>query len=113
MKHFTSRSFELVVVSNRRELVSCVYGGYTLGMKAAVSIPDEVFKGAERLARRTKRSRRRIFSDALREYLTRHSSDEVTEAVNRAHLQIGGLEMYLPLRLVATFSSGANGDLAG
>jgi hypothetical protein len=36
-------------------------------MKTAVSIPDEVFEGAERLARHTKRSRSRLFSDALKE----------------------------------------------
>lgn len=53
-------------------------------MKTAVSIPDDVFEGAERLARRTKRSRRRLFSDALREYLARHSPDNITEAMNRA-----------------------------
>src|SRR5436190_1081962 len=34
-------------------------------MKTAVSIPDDVFHEAERLARRTKRSRSRLFSDAL------------------------------------------------
>jgi len=53
-------------------------------MKTAVSIPDEVFEGAERLARRTKRSRSRLFSDALKEYLARHSPDKVTEAMNAA-----------------------------
>jgi metal-responsive CopG/Arc/MetJ family transcriptional regulator len=36
-------------------------------MKTAVSIPDDVFEGAERLARRTKKSRSQLFSDALRE----------------------------------------------
>lgn len=58
-------------------------------MKTAVSIPDEVFEGAERLARRTRRSRSRIFSDALREYLARHSSEEVTDAINQACSEIG------------------------
>jgi len=51
-------------------------------MKTAVSIPDDIFKKAERLAKRTRRSRSRLFSDALREYVTRHSPDEVTEAFN-------------------------------
>jgi len=63
--------------------------GYTFGMKTAVSIPDDVFKGAERLARRTKRSRSRLFSDAIREYLARHSPDEITEAMNKACAEIG------------------------
>jgi metal-responsive CopG/Arc/MetJ family transcriptional regulator len=58
-------------------------------MKTAVSIPDEVFEGAERLARRTKKSRSRLFSDALKEYLARHSPDKVTEAMNNACDEIG------------------------
>ena len=58
-------------------------------MKTAVSLPDEVFEAAERLARRTKCSRSRIFSDALREYVARHSPEEVTEAVDRACAQLG------------------------
>jgi predicted transcriptional regulator len=58
-------------------------------MKTTVSIPDDVFAAAQGLARRTKRSRSRIFSDALREYLARHSPEEVTEAVNKACAEIG------------------------
>jgi len=52
-------------------------------MKTAVSIPDEVFAKAERLARRSKRSRSELFSAALSEYVARHAPDEVTEAMNR------------------------------
>lgn len=62
---------------------------YTRGMKTAVSIPDEVFQGAERLARRTKKSRSRLFSDAVKEYLERHAPEEVTEAMNRACAEVG------------------------
>lgn len=58
-------------------------------MKTAVSIPDEVFKGADRLARRTKKSRSQLFSDALKEYLVRHAPDEVTEAMNRVCDEVG------------------------
>ena len=58
-------------------------------MKTAVSIPDDVFEEAERLARRTKRSRSRLFSDALKEYLARHTPDKVTEAMNKALAEIG------------------------
>jgi len=56
-------------------------------MKTAVSIPDKVFERVERLAKRTKRSRSRIFSDALDEYLARHTSDEITERMNTVILQ--------------------------
>ncbi len=58
-------------------------------MKTSVSIPDEIFQQAERLPRRTRQSRSRIFSDSLREYLARHSPEEVTNAVNQACADIG------------------------
>jgi len=58
-------------------------------MKTAISIPDEVFKGAERLARRTKKSRSQLFSEALQEYVARHAPDEVTEAMNRVCAEVG------------------------
>ena len=58
-------------------------------MKTAVSVPDEVFAQAERLARRRRTSRSEVFSSALREYVARHAPDEVTEAMNRVCAQIG------------------------
>jgi len=58
-------------------------------MKTAVSIPDEVFEGAERLAQRTKKSRSQLFSDALKEYVARHAPEEVTEAMNRVCADLG------------------------
>lgn len=56
--------------------------GYTLGMKIAVSVPDDVFRAAERQARRTKKSRSQLYAEALAEYLARHAPDEVTDAMN-------------------------------
>jgi hypothetical protein len=58
-------------------------------MKTAVSIPNDVFEGAERLARYTKKSRSQLFSDALKEYLARHTPDEVTEAMDRVCAELG------------------------
>ena len=58
-------------------------------MKTAVSIPDDVFEGAERLARRTRKSRSHFFSDALREYVARHAPEEVTEAMDRVCDELG------------------------
>jgi len=58
-------------------------------MKTAISIPNDLFEGAERLRRRTRRSRSRLFSDALREYLGRHSPDKVTESMDQALTEIG------------------------
>jgi predicted transcriptional regulator len=59
-------------------------------MKTAVSVPDEVFESAERLARRERRSRSEVYSAALREYVARHSPDEVTDAIDRVVAETGG-----------------------
>jgi len=63
--------------------------GYTRGMKTAVSIPDEVFAKAERLARRMKKSRSELFSNALAEYVARHAPDHVTETMNKVCAEVG------------------------
>ena len=58
-------------------------------MKTTVSIPDDLCKAVERLRRKTKRSRCRLFSDALKEYLASHAPDSLTEAMNRASAEVG------------------------
>jgi len=58
-------------------------------MRTTVTIPDDVFKKAERLARRTKKSRSQLFSDALNEYLARHAAQDVTDAQNRVWAALG------------------------
>lgn len=58
-------------------------------MKTAVSTPDDVFEQAERLARRSGQTRSYIFSQALREYLTRHSPEEVTRAMDEVCEAVG------------------------
>ena len=57
--------------------------GYTPSMKTAVSIPDDVYDKAEHLARRMKKSRSQLFSNALEEYVDRHAPDRVTEAMDK------------------------------
>ena len=58
-------------------------------MKAAVSIPDDVFEEADRLARQLKTSRSNLYSRALKEFLSRHAPDQVTDAMNRVVEQLG------------------------
>jgi len=50
---------------------------YTLGMKTAISIPDDVFAAADKLARERGQSRSQLYSRAVREYLARHSEDSI------------------------------------
>jgi len=58
-------------------------------MKTAVSVPDDLFDAAERLARRTRRSRSDVYRRALEEYLARHEPDRVTEAMDQTLAEIG------------------------
>lgn len=58
--------------------------GYTIGMKTAISVPDELFNKTEKLARKTGKSRSQIYREALAEYLLRREPDAVTEAMDRA-----------------------------
>lgn len=58
-------------------------------MKTAVSVPDDVFAGAERLARRENRSRSEVYSAALREYVARHDPDEIVDALDEVVAKAG------------------------
>jgi predicted transcriptional regulator len=53
-------------------------------MKTAVSIPDELFRKADTLARRLGKSRSQVYQQALSEYLLRRDSDAVTSALDEA-----------------------------
>jgi len=59
-------------------------------MKTAVSVPDDVFREAERYAKRAKKSRSQVFSEAVSEYLARRSPDVVTEALDAVVEVVGG-----------------------
>jgi len=58
-------------------------------MKTAVSIPDDIFEEAERIAARLQTSRSRLYARALAEFLNRHAEDQVTSAMNAAIDQAG------------------------
>jgi predicted transcriptional regulator len=57
-------------------------GGYTRGMKTAISIPDDLFQAAEILAAELNQSRSQLYSRAVREYVARHSADRITAALD-------------------------------
>jgi metal-responsive CopG/Arc/MetJ family transcriptional regulator len=58
-------------------------------MKTAISLPDELFHAVEKLVRRSKRHRSEVYADALREYVARHSPDEITDAYNAVMEEVG------------------------
>jgi metal-responsive CopG/Arc/MetJ family transcriptional regulator len=54
-------------------------------MKTAISIPDRVFRAAERAAKRQKMSRSRFYTRAVEAYLNAQSSKRITEALNEVY----------------------------
>jgi metal-responsive CopG/Arc/MetJ family transcriptional regulator len=55
-----------------------------LGVKTAISIPDELFSKVEELARTTGKSRSQLFREALIEYLLRRDPEEITRSMDEA-----------------------------
>ena len=51
-------------------------------MKTAISIPDDVFADAERLARTLNESRSQLYSRAVKEFVARHAPDRITAALD-------------------------------
>ena len=58
-------------------------------MKTAISIPDEIFKRAERLARRLGISRSQLYAHAVEDYVKKRQPESITEAMNRVVDEVG------------------------
>ena len=58
-------------------------------MKTAISLPDDVFDEAERLAHDLDVSRSELYRRAIEEYLARHLSDRITQALDRVASELG------------------------
>jgi metal-responsive CopG/Arc/MetJ family transcriptional regulator len=58
-------------------------------MKIAVSIPNDIFEEAERLAGRMRTSRSQLYTRALTEYVARHDDDRITAAMNAVIDEVG------------------------
>lgn len=54
-------------------------------MKTAISIPDPVFRNAERLAKNLKVTRSRLYTAAVAEYIKRHRAAKITDKLNAVY----------------------------
>ena len=67
-------------------LVADVHGGYnrsyTMDMKTAISLPDPIFRSADRLAARLGISRSELYCRAIKDLLARHDESAVTEQLD-------------------------------
>ncbi|MDL2342943.1 ribbon-helix-helix protein, CopG family [Deinococcus sp. MIMF12] len=59
-------------------------------MKTAISLDDQTFAQAEALAQKLRLTRSELYRAALREYLARHSGEDVTAALDRIYGSGGG-----------------------
>ena len=56
-------------------------------VKTAISIPDEVFKAAEKVASRRRMSRSHLYTEAIRRYLAEEDKDAITDRLNEVYQQ--------------------------
>ena len=68
-------------------LTCVVFTGHTLPMKVAISVPDPVFKAAERVSKRMHMSRSRMYAQAVAAYVKQHSGEEITEQLNKVYAE--------------------------
>lgn len=52
-------------------------------MKTAISVPDPVFKKADKLAKKLRMSRSQLYSQAVAAYIAQYDDAAITEAYNR------------------------------
>jgi metal-responsive CopG/Arc/MetJ family transcriptional regulator len=57
----------------------------TIGMKTAISIPDDLFKEVDKLAKEKKTSRSQIFCKAVQLYLEKSKSQRLLKELNTAY----------------------------
>lgn len=68
-----------------KQLASRLYQGYTTSMKTAISIPDPLFRAAERAAKRQKVSRSRFYAKAVASYLKSQREVGIKEALDAVY----------------------------
>lgn len=60
-------------------------------MKTAISIPDDLFRRAEEMARRRKMPRSALYAQAVTEFLNRHVCEDVAERLDRVYTKESSL----------------------
>jgi metal-responsive CopG/Arc/MetJ family transcriptional regulator len=54
-------------------------------VKVAISVPDPVFKAAEHLAHRLRKSRSQLYSEAIAEYVVARDAKAITQKLDAIH----------------------------
>ncbi len=62
-----------------------LYFCYTLSMKTAISIPDNLFTDAEITAKQLGLARSQLYVRAIKEFIEHHNKDKITENLNKIY----------------------------
>lgn len=54
-------------------------------MKTAISLPDDLHRSGDRLAKRLGVSRSELYARALAEFLAKHETDQITQRLNAVY----------------------------
>jgi metal-responsive CopG/Arc/MetJ family transcriptional regulator len=54
-------------------------------MKTAISLPDDLFRSGDALARRLGVSRSELYARALAEFVAKHKADQITQRLNAVY----------------------------
>jgi predicted transcriptional regulator len=65
-----------------------LYFCYTIIMKTAVSLPDQLYQEAEKTARSMGIPRSQLFARALEDFIALHKRENITEKLNRVYAEI-------------------------
>ena len=71
-----------------RNIDLLLYPCYTIFMKTAISLPDALFKKAEKTASYMGINRSKLFSMALEEYIEKFNGQIITEKINEVYEKI-------------------------
>ena len=58
---------------------------YTNGVKTAISLPDDLFRRAEAVARKLKISRSQLYATAIMEFIERRQAARITQHLNEIY----------------------------
>lgn len=75
----------LEMLSFRADLDSWYNQSYTEDMKTAISLPDDLFRTAERVARSLGLSRSQLYQKALAAFLERYNDEAITDTLNKVY----------------------------
>jgi metal-responsive CopG/Arc/MetJ family transcriptional regulator len=71
--------------SNTKSIEKCFTKGIIIGMKTAISVPDDLFEAVSQAAEEENISKSKIFTEGARKYLEERNNRKLLSALNKAY----------------------------